>query len=227
MSDLAGARPRTPPPGSPSTVIFDLGGVLVDWNPRYLYRTLLPSDEAVEQFLAEVCTPEWNAAQDAGRTWADAVAELIERFPEQAELVRAYDERWWETIGGEIPGTVDVLRSLRDGGVRLYALTNWSAEKFDLTYPQFDWLSWFGGIVVSGKERVVKPDPRIFRILLDRYDIDPADAVYIDDAKHNVQAAAELGVRALHFTSPEHLRDDLAALGLPVEPVGAVRSPRP
>ncbi len=213
--------------GAPSTVIFDLGGVLVDWNPRYLYRTLLPSEEAVEKFLAEVCTPEWNAAQDAGRTWSEAVAELTGRFPEHAELIRAYDERWWETIGGEISGTVDVLRSLRDGGVRLYALTNWSAEKFDLTYPRFEWLSWFGGIVVSGKEGVIKPDPRVFCILLERYEIDPADAVYIDDVAHNVEAAAALGLRTLHFTSPEHLREDLAAFGLPVEPVGAVHRPRP
>ncbi|HEX6338720.1 MAG TPA: HAD family phosphatase [Jiangellaceae bacterium] len=211
----------------PSKVVFDLGGVLIDWNPRYLYRTLLPSEEAVEQFLAEVCTPEWNAAQDAGRSWSVAVAELTRQFPDRAELIRAYDERWWETIGGEITGTVDVLRSLRGAGVRLYALTNWSSEKFDFTYPRFEWLSWFAGIVVSGKERVVKPDPRIFRILLDRYDISPADAVYIDDARHNVEAAAAHGLRSLHFTSPEQLRADLAALGLPVEPVGALHRPRP
>jgi 2-haloacid dehalogenase len=216
MSDPAGARTRTRPLGAPSTVIFDLGGVLIDWDPRYLYRTLLPSDEAVEQFLADVCTPEWNAAQDAGRTWADAVAELTAEFPEHNALIRAYDERWWETIGGEIPGTVDVLRSLRDGGVRLFALTNWSSEKFDLTYPRFEWLAWFVGIVVSGKEGVVKPNPQIFRILLERYDIDPGEAVYIDDVKHNVVAAADLGLRSLHFTGPGRLRDDLAAFGLPV-----------
>jgi 2-haloacid dehalogenase len=146
-----------------------------------------------------------------------AVAELTRQFPDRAELIRAYDERWWETIGGEIPGTVEVLRSLRNGGVRLYALTNWSSEKFDLTYPRFEWLSWFAGIVVSGKEGVVKPDPRIFRILLERYDIDPVDAVYIDDAQHNVEAAAELGLHGLQFRSPEYLREDLAAHGLPVD----------
>jgi 2-haloacid dehalogenase len=196
--------------------VFDLGGVLIDWDPRYLYRTLLPSEDAVEQFLSEVCTPEWNAAQDAGRAWSVAVAELARQFPDRAELIRAYDERWWETIGGEIPETVQVLRSLRDGGVHLYALTNWSSEKFDLTHPRFEWLSWFAGIVVSGKEGVVKPDPRIFRVLLERYDIDPVDAVYIDDAQHNVAAAAELGMRSLHFSSPERLRDALAEIGLPV-----------
>jgi 2-haloacid dehalogenase len=196
--------------------VFDLGGVLIDWDPRYLYRTLLPSEDAVEQFLAEVCTPEWNAAQDAGRAWSVAVAELARQFPDRAELIRAYDERWWETIGGEIPGTVQVLRSLRDGGVRLYALTNWSSEKFDLTYRRFEWLSWFAGIVVSGKEGVVKPDPRIFRVLLERYDINPVDAVYIDDAQHNVVAAAELGMRSMLFAGHDRLRDELAGIGLPV-----------
>ncbi|HSJ60163.1 MAG TPA: HAD family phosphatase [Jiangellaceae bacterium] len=216
MSDPSEASTRIPPRGAPSTVVFDLGGVLIDWDPRYLYRTLLPSEEAVEQFLSEVCTPEWNAAQDAGRAWSVAVAELARQFPDRAELIRAYDERWWETIGGEIPGTVQVLRSLRDGGVRLYALTNWSSEKFDLTYPRFEWLSWFAGIVVSGKEGVVKPDPRIFRVLLERYDIDPVDAVYIDDAQHNVVAAAELGMRSMLFTGPDRLRDELAGIGLPV-----------
>jgi 2-haloacid dehalogenase len=111
--------------------------------------------------------------------------------------------------------------------VRLYALTNWSSEKFDFTFPRFEWLSWFAGIVVSGKERVVKPDPRIFRILFERYDVEPADAVYIDDVQHNVEAAAELGLRGLHFTSPEQLRDDLAALGFPVVPVRAAQARKP
>ncbi len=215
MSDHTTAASRNE---APSTVIFDLGGVLIDWDPRYLYRTLLSSDDEVERFLAEVCTPEWNAAQDAGRPWSVAVEQLIAEFPEHAELIRAYDERWWETIGGEIPGTVEVLRSLRDAGVRLYALTNWSAEKFDLTYPRFEWLSWFAGIVVSGKERVAKPDPRIFRILLERYDVEPHDALYIDDAPHNVAAAEALGLRAIQFAAPEPLRRDLAEFGLPVEP---------
>lgn len=207
-----------------STVVFDLGGVLVDWDPRYLYRALLPSEAEVERFLAEVCTPEWNAAQDAGRSWAEAVAELSTRHPKHAELIAAFDERWWETIGGEISGTVDVLRALRGDGIRLLALTNWSAEKFDLTYQRFEWLSWFDGIVVSGRERVVKPDPRIYRILLDRYHVDPSKAVFVDDSLPNVTAAAELGLAALHFTDPDQLRIDLAGLGLTA---GAVIDSRP
>ncbi len=199
---------------TPSTVIFDLGGVLVDWDPRYLFRQLLSDEAAVERFLAEVCTPEWNAEQDAGRSWAEGVAVASARFPEHAELVAAYDERWWETIGGQIDGTVEVLRELRESGVGLYAITNWSAEKFDLTFPRFEWLSWFDGIVVSGHERIVKPNRRIYQILLDRYGIDPASAVYIDDIEFNVEAARDLGMTGLVFTTPERLRADVEELGL-------------
>ena len=198
----------------PSTVVFDLGGVLVDWDPRYLFRQLLPDDAAVEAFLADVCSPEWNAAQDAGRSWAEAVREASERFPEHAELVAAYDERWWETIGGQIDGTVEVLDELRRRGVGLFAITNWSAEKFDLTFPRFDWLAWFDGIVVSGYERIVKPDPRIFQLLVDRHGVDPRAAVYVDDVPANVEAARAIGMTGLVFTTPEQLRADLGELSL-------------
>ncbi|MGH8774665.1 MAG: HAD family hydrolase [Jiangellaceae bacterium] len=203
-------RPRD----TPSTVVFDLGGVLIDWDSRYLFRKLLPDDAAVETFLAEVCTGEWNTAQDAGRSWAEAVAEASARVPDQADLVAAYDERWEEMIGGEIEGSVEVLRHLRNRGVPLYALTNWSADKFDLTFPRFEWLSWFDGIVVSGRERIVKPDLRIFRILLERYAIDPAATVYVDDVEVNVEAARSLGLTGLLFTGSDHLRRELARLGL-------------
>ncbi len=203
------------PLDTPSTVVFDLGGVLIDWNPRYLYRKLLPSEAEVEWFLSEICTPEWNEAQDAGRPWSEAVAELSARFPARASLIAAYDERWPEMLGGEIAGSVEILRSLRDGGTRLYALTNWSAEKFELTYPRFEWLSWFEGIVVSGREGLLKPDPRIFRLLIDRYGLDPAHTVYIDDVERNVAVAAELGMIAVHFVDSHQLSADLTRLGLP------------
>ncbi|MGH8825816.1 MAG: HAD family hydrolase [Jiangellaceae bacterium] len=199
---------------APSTVVFDLGGVLVDWDPRYLFRRLLPDDAAVERFLTQVCTPEWNAAQDAGRSWADAVAEASARFPDHAELIAAYHERWPETVGGDIEGSVAILRDLHDDVSRLYALTNWSGEKFDLTFPRFEWLSWFDGIVVSGHERIVKPDPRIFAILLDRYRLDPSATVYVDDAGANVEAARGAGMTALLFTGPVRLRNDLGRLGV-------------
>lgn len=200
---------------APEAVVFDLGGVLVDWDPRYLYRTLLPSDDEVERFLAEVTTPSWNAQQDAGRTWADAVASLSAEHPQHASLISAYDERWIETIGGPIDDSVELLRELRDGGsVRLYALTNWSAEKFPLALERFEFLSWFSGIVVSGTERIAKPDPRIFQLLLERYDLEASSTVYIDDNPPNVDAAAALGLTSLHFTGPDRLRDELSQLGL-------------
>ncbi|HEY9412890.1 MAG TPA: HAD family phosphatase [Jiangellaceae bacterium] len=199
------------------TVVFDLGGVLVDWDPRYLYRTLMPSEAEVERFLTEVATPEWNAAQDVGRTWAEAVETLSGQFPEHADLIAAYDERWLETIRGDIPGTVEILGQLRAAGTPLYALTNWSAEKFPLARERFGWLAWFEGIVVSGEEQVVKPDPRIYRILLDRHGLDPAATVFIDDSRPNVDAAAAVGITALHFTSPEGLRDDLDGLGFTLD----------
>lgn len=199
----------------PQAIVFDLGGVLVDWDPRYLYRTLLPSDDAVERFLAEVTTPSWNAEQDAGRTWADAVASLSADFPEHAALIAAYDERWIETIGGSIDGTVELLGELHDGGsVRLFALTNWSAEKFPHALERFEWLSWFEGIVVSGTEGMVKPDPRIFQLLLDRYGLEASSTVFVDDNPPNVDAATTLGLTSLHFTGQDRLRDELSQLGL-------------
>lgn len=204
--------------GAPAkTVVFDLGGVLVDWDPRYLYRTLMPSEAEVERFLTEVATPEWNAAQDVGRTWAEAVETLSAQFPEHADLIAAYDERWLETIRGDIPGTVEILGQLRAAGTPLYALTNWSAEKFPLARERFGWLAWFEGIVVSGEEQVVKPDPRIYHILLDRHGLDPAATVFIDDSRPNVDAAAAVGITALHFTSPQGLRDDLDGLGFTLD----------
>jgi 2-haloacid dehalogenase len=199
---------------TPPTVVFDLGGVLVDWDPRYLFRRLLPDEATVELFLAQVCTAEWNAAQDAGRSWSDAVAEASARFPDHAELIAAYDERWPETVGGDIAGSVAVLRDLRERGIQLYALTNWSSEKFDLTFPMFEWLSWFDGIVVSGRERVVKPDPRIFAILIDRYELDPASTIYIDDVEANIDAARAAGMTGVLFTGPDRLRSELRGFGL-------------
>jgi 2-haloacid dehalogenase len=201
-------------PSRINTVVFDLGGVLIDWDARYLYRKLLPSEEAIDEFFAETGLFEWNVQQDAGRPFAEAVGELSEQFPEYASLIAAFDERWWESVGGPIDESVTVLRTLRESGVRLYALTNWSAEKFPIARREFDFLSWFEGIVVSGEERLVKPDPAIYRVLFDRYDVDPADAVFIDDSKPNVDAAAGLGMAAVHFTGPDQLRTELAQLGL-------------
>jgi 2-haloacid dehalogenase len=195
--------------------VFDLGGVLIDWNPRYLYRKLFDGDEAaMERFLAEVTTPEWNGQQDAGRPWADGIASLTRVHPEQAELIAAYAERWPETLGAAIQPTVDVLDDLRRADVRLFALSNWSAETFPIARPRYPFLEWFEGIVISGEVRIAKPDARVYRHLFERYSLDPATTVFIDDNEANVDAARELGMVAIRFDGADSLRRSLANLGL-------------
>jgi 2-haloacid dehalogenase len=200
-------------------VVFDLGGVLIDWDPRLLYRTLLPEEE-VEAFLTEVEFHAWNHEQDAGRSYAEGVEAHAARFPHRRELLAAYGDRFGETLAGDIPGSVEVLADLRAGGrVRLLALTNWPAESFHHARDRFGFLAWFEGIVVSGEERVAKPDPRIFAILLERHRLEPARTVYIDDRQRNVDAAAAAGMTAVLFRDPPQLRADLVAHGaLPAAP---------
>jgi 2-haloacid dehalogenase len=197
-----------------TAVVFDLGGVLIDWDPRYLYRTLFTDEVAMEDFLTTVTTPEWNRAQDAGRPWSEAVEELAVRHPEKRELIEAYWRRWPETLGGAIEPTVAVLRDLRATDVRLYALSNWSAETFPIARPRYPFLDWFDGIVISGQEGLIKPDARIFEVLLERYELQPSQTVFIDDHVPNVDAAAALGMWALRFTDAGTLRGDLRGLGL-------------
>jgi 2-haloacid dehalogenase len=203
-------------PNSPlKAVVFDVGGVLLDWNPRYLYRSLLPDEESIERFLSEVCTPEWNLAQDRGRTWAEAVAELTARFPEQAELIRAYDERWVETCGGPLHETVEVLEELQSKGIPTYALTNFSAEKWPVAVERYDFLHAFDdAVVVSGVEGVVKPDPEIYRILLNRFGLDPASTFFTDDVEGHVRAARAVGMRAEVFVDGATMRRQLVDANL-------------
>jgi 2-haloacid dehalogenase len=204
-----------PPPSRPLAVVFDLGGVLIDWNPRYLYRKLFDGDDAaMERFLAEVTTPEWNGLQDAGRTWADAVASLTREHPEHAELIAAYAERWPETLGEAIHPTVEILDELRRTGVRLFALSNWSAETFPIARPRYPFLEWFDGIVISGEVRIAKPDARVYRHLLERHSLEPATTVFIDDSEANVDAARALGMIAIRFEGAAALRRALGRLGL-------------
>jgi 2-haloacid dehalogenase len=196
-------------------VVFDLGGVMLQWNPRFLYRKLFPGDDAaMERFLAEVCTPEWNERQDAGRSFADAVAELRPVHADKLHLIEAWRQRFGEMIPGAIDGTVAIASELKQRGVALYALTNWSSETFPSQRARFPFLSWFDGIVVSGDEGVIKPDPRIFRVLLERHRIAPEEAVFVDDNPRNAQAASALGIHGIHFQSPEQLRGELAKLDL-------------
>jgi 2-haloacid dehalogenase len=196
-------------------VIFDLGGVLIDWDPRHLYRRLFNGDDAaMEHFLANVCTPDWNRQQDGGRTFAEAEAEAAARHPDKLAFIRAWASNFHEMIPGPIAGTVEILSELRARGVPLYALTNWSAETFAPQPARFDFLGWLDGIVVSGQEKLMKPDPRIFRLLLDRHGIEPDRAVFIDDVRANVDAASALGLHGILFTTPDELRRELSDLAL-------------
>jgi len=198
----------------PQKVIFDLGGVLIDWNPRYLYRKLFDDESAMEHFLATVCTPQWNEQQDAGRPITEAVAQLTAQWPRQAALITAYYDRWTEMVGGPMTETVDVLAALHQRKVPLWALTNWSAETFPFVLERYDFFGWFQGIVVSGHEKMKKPDRRIYQVLLDRYSITPNHAVFIDDNPANVAAAREVGLHGLQFTTAQALRRELEGLGL-------------
>jgi len=198
----------------PTALVFDLGGVLVDWDPRYLYRQLFDDPDEMESFLAEVTTAEWNAYQDAGRPWAEAVELLVAEHPQRRELIEAFHGRWPEMLAGEIPGTVDVLADVRAAGVRLFALSNWSAETFPVARERFDFLAWFEGIVISGDVGVNKPDRRIFEHLIEEFGIEPAAALFIDDSSANVDAATALGFQAIQFTDAMTLRGELERLGL-------------
>jgi 2-haloacid dehalogenase len=203
--------------GTPQNVIFDLGGVLIGWDPLQLYRTLLTSDEEIQRFFDEARIFEWNSELDAGGSFDAAVTELSAEFPHYAHLIEAWHLRWEETITGAIEGTVDILAELRDDAdTSVYALTNWSAEKFPIAKSMFDFLGWFEGVVVSGEEGMTKPDFRIYQTLLDRYDVSPATAVFIDDSKHNVEAANALGMTGVQFYDPARLRADLKRVGLPL-----------
>ncbi len=198
-----------------SVAIFDLGGVLIEWDPRHLYRKLFGGDTAaMEDFLANVCTTEWNERQDAGRSFADGARELLPRHADKRDLIEAWSQRFGEMIPGAIDGTVDILATLKRRGVPIYGVSNWSAETFPPQRERFPFLTWFDDIVISGVEHVIKPDPRIFRILLERNAIAPESAVYIDDVAANAAAAARLGLHGIHFRSPDQLRRDLAAVGL-------------
>jgi 2-haloacid dehalogenase len=202
-----------PPDGTPSAVVFDLGGVLIDWDPRHLYRQLFDDEAEMEAFLGQVTTPEWNAAQDAGRPWADAVASLAEKHPEHRALIEAFHERWPETLGGPIPGTVDVLAELREARVPLYALSNWSAETYPVARARFPFLAWFDGVVISGDVGAIKPDARMFEHLVAQHALRPSETVFVDDRADNVAAAARLGFVAIQFRDAASLRQDLRRLG--------------
>lgn len=197
-----------------STVVFDVGNVLLDWNPRHLYRKMFDDPGAMEAFLAEVCTSEWNLELDRGRSFAEAVVERILLFPEFEREIRAYDERWSEMIAGAIDETVALLERVSERGAPLYALTNFSAEKFEETVGRFPFFERFRDIVVSGRVGFLKPDPAIYRLLLETHGLDAGACLFIDDSLANVEGARRVGLHAVRYENPSRLEKTLVELSL-------------
>jgi len=197
------------------TVIFDLGGVLIDWNPDYVYKTIFNDETKMREFYNEICTSEWNEEQDAGRGLKEATEELVAKFPHEEQNIRAYYDRWEEMLRGEIEESVQVLEKIKEKGeVKLYALTNWSAETFPVALKRFPFLQWFDGRLVSGEEKMRKPFSEIYHLLISRFNIDPHTAVYIDDNERNLKPPADLGIHTILFKSASQLSEELAALGV-------------
>jgi len=198
-----------------NTIIFDLGGVLIDWSPDYVFKTIFDDEKEKQYFFDNVCTPHWNELQDGGRSIAEANETLIKQFPQYKEQILAFYGRWAEMLGGPIEGTVEILKELvANKNLRVLALTNWSAETFPIALERYDFLHTFEGILVSGVEKLKKPDPVFYQLMLDRYNIEGASALFIDDNQRNVDAANEFGLPAVLFESPEKLRVDLSGLGV-------------
>jgi len=196
-----------------NTIIFDLGAVLIDWNPHYMYRTIFDNEEEMKNFLANVATSDWNEEQDAGRSLNEGTELLVQQFPEHEANIRAFYSRWHEMLGDAFWDTVEIFRQLKETGkYKIYALTNWSAETFPVALERYEFLQWFDGIVVSGAEKMRKPTPEFYQILLDRYDVKAEEALFIDDNKRNVLAAEKMGIKSIHFISAEQLKSELSQL---------------
>ena len=196
-------------------IVFDFGGVLLDWNPRHLYRKLFHDDViAMERFITEIGFAEWNAQQDKGRSMAQGVIELSRQFPQYASLIKAYDERWEESVAGPIQPTVDILHLLKQRGYPLYALSNWSAETFQRVRNKYSFFDWFEAIVLSGEVKLIKPDPLIFLVFLERTRQTAEACLLIDDSEANIAAARQMGFQAIRFESAGQLREELIQRGL-------------
>nr|WKN38544.1 HAD family phosphatase [Tunicatimonas sp. TK19036] len=196
-----------------NTVIFDLGGVLIDWNPEYLYRKIFSDEAEMNRFLTDVCHSDWNREQDRGRLFAEAVKELVATHPSYENEIQAYHERWDEMLGGAIAENVAVLEELKKkSDINLYAITNWSAETFPIAQREYPFLQHFQDTVVSGELKVVKPDAQIYQTLLDRQPIVPEQSIFIDDVLENIEGARALGIHGIHLTPNTNLRQELEAL---------------
>lgn len=195
-------------------MIFDVGGVFLDWNPRHLYRKLFADEEAMELFLTEICSPAWHAPHDRGVSTAASCAELAAEHPQFAELIWAWSTRSDEMIGGVDAGSVEVLRAVKETGMRCYALTNMEAETYPIRLERFPFLGWFDGTVVSGLEGVAKPEAAICTRLIDRFGLTPSTTLMVDDTKENLEAARTLGIQTIQFLSSSQLRAAFESAGI-------------
>lgn len=196
------------------TIIFDFGGVLINWDPRHLYRKIFDDEAEMEWFLANVCTMDWNLRQDEGRPFAEAVKLLQNEHEKYSSHIQAYHTRWEEMLDGAIGDTVGVLYGLKEKGYTIYGLTNWSAETFPRALELFEFLHILDGIVVSGKEKLIKPNPAIFELLLQRYNLAAPDCVFIDDNAANINTAKAMSFETIHFSTPDGLKKSLVELGV-------------
>jgi len=195
------------------TIIFDFGGVLIDWNPRYMYRDEFEASSEMEHFLSEICTDDWNLQQDKGRSLAEGTRMLQEKFPEHAVKIQLYYDQWEKMIKGDIQQNVNLLQKLKEK-YKLYGLTNWSAETFPIVFNRYPFFTLFDGIVISGEEKLIKPDRKIFERILERYQLDAKNALFSDDNIKNIQAAQEMGFATIHVMEETNLKSELYALGL-------------
>jgi 2-haloacid dehalogenase len=195
-------------------IVFDFGGVLMDWSPYYLYRKILADDQEIERFLKDVDFYVWNQEHDRGRSVADGAAELASRFPQYRDLILAYDERYLESVGGAIQPSIDILHALKNAGYPLYGLSNWPTEKFALVRPIYPFFEWFDDIIISGEVGLIKPDKPIFELLLERIGCPAGDCLYIDDHERNIKTAQDLGFQTIHFQSPPQFVVELHQLGI-------------
>ena len=191
-------------------VVFDFGGVLLGWNPRKLFSRFFPAQpQAMEDFLAEISFMEWNAQQDKGRSFTEAVASHAKQFPHHAHVINAYQKNWKESITGAIEGTVELLRTLKETGISLYGLSNWSTETFAMVRHEFDFFNLFDEIILSGEVKLIKPEPEIFELFLQKIGKPADQCLFIDDSEPNIVTARKLGFDTVHFVSPEHLKNEL------------------
>jgi 2-haloacid dehalogenase len=199
-----------------NTIIFDLGNVLIDWNPLHVFNdAYFESEEKRDYFFKHICTMDWNEQQDAGRSIVEATQELVEKFPDWEQSIRDYYGRWTEMLGGPIPEMIELFRQLKESGkYKIYALTNWQTGLFDIALVRYNFLHWFDGRVVSGEEKIRKPFPEFYQRLLDRYSVNPTEALFIDDNLRNIKAAEAMGINSIHFHNPMQLMEEIGRYDL-------------